>query len=778
MNANNRKSNLNSPVRRSRRWFAWIAYVFFLILFIAAGAVAGFYIGFKYDLPQVKSLETYRPDVITEIYSRNNRVIGQFAIQRRIIVPYKQIPETFVQAIIAAEDQNYYQHFGVDWQGILRAFYRNLKARSIVEGGSTLTQQLSKLLFLTPETSFERKIKEQILAIQIEKHYTKEQILTYYCNQIYMGDGTYGIASASQHYFGKELDQLTLEECAMLAAIPNSAFRYSPIHNIDRALQRRNYVLGRMFAEKMISAQEYRKALETPIILKPPQRKDETGAYFLEWVRRSLAQKYEMEEIWRKGLRVYTTLDIEMQMAAEDALKKGLREIDKKKGWRSGARNILKEGASDLQVYNETAWRNPLQEGSIVNGLVMEVKSNEALIRIGNLQARLDKKGVEWTGQSNLSQILHRGDLVPIKLEKLEDRPKISLEQHPEVQGALVLIDNATGGILAMVGGYDFETSKFNRATQALRQTGSVFKPLVYAAALESGMNPDDTVLDAPISFSDGLGKTWAPENYDGEFKGVITLRQAIAESRNVPAVRLGKHVGVNNLIRIARRFGISSPLQPFLPIAIGAAEVSLVEMVSALSVFPNSGILLKPYFIQRVEDYDHVEKEAHGPAQVQEVLKAEIAGKMTSLLMGSVLFGTSTRALHLERPVAGKTGTTNDSTDAWFIGFTPSYTCGVWVGFDDKQKSLGAKATGSSLALPIWIDFMKEILQDKPVEAFYLPEEVEAPPGTPGSWVTHQRATAPARIEPLELQEDKPLVAPTTTLPSSIEKPANSPNR
>ncbi len=771
MNALNGKSSPGRPHRRKSRWLAWVIYFFLLTIFIAGGAVAGLYVGFKYDLPEVKSLERYRPDVITEIYSRNNSVLGQFAIERRVILPYKDIPPTFLNAVIAAEDQNFFSHFGVDIQGILRALYKDIRAGAKVEGASTLTQQLSKLLFLTPETSWERKIKEAILAIQIENYYTKEQILTFYCNQIYMGDGTYGIASAAQHYFGKEPNELNLEECAMLAGILRSAFRYSPIYNPERALQRRTYVLGRMYAEKMISPQEYRTAMESPLNIKPRQRKKETAAYFLEWVRRSLAQKYETEEIWRKGLRVYTTLDVEMQLAAEAALKNGLREIDKKKGWRGRLRNVLQEGASDLEAFQDPSWRTPADVGSIVVGLVTEVKPGEAVLRIGSLRTHLDRKGSEWTGSVDLTRLLRRGDLVPVKIEKLAGAQAIiTLEQHPEVQGALVLLDNASGGVLAMVGGYDFDTSKFNRATQALRQTGSAFKPLVYTAAIESGMNPDDTVLDAYISFTDGLGKTWAPDNYDGQFKGVISLRQALAESRNVPAVRLGRHVGVTNIIRIVRRFGITSPMQPYLPIAIGASEVSLLELTSAYSVFPNSGILMKPYHMERVEDYDHVEKEAHGMPQMQEVVKSEVASKMTSLLMGSVLFGTSVRALHLERPVAGKTGTTNDSTDAWFIGFTPSYTCGIWIGYDDKQKSLGGRATGGNIALPIWIEFMKEVLRDKPVEPFYLSEGVEGPPEAPVGWVTHQKS-------PVTVPETAKDQAPTPTVADEVT-PAVAPEK
>ncbi len=754
--------------KRSRHWLVWIVYLLLLGVFMTVGALVGLYVGYRYDLPEVKSLENYRPDVISEVYAHDNRLIGQFAIQKRIIISYKQIPKRFIEALTAAEDQNFFRHYGVDFQGILRAAYKDIRAMGIVEGGSTLTQQLSKLLFLTPETSWERKVKEAILAIQIEKYYTKEQILTFYCNQIYMGDGTYGIASAALHYFGKDLDQVTLEECAMLAGLLNSPWKFSPVYNMDRALERRNLVLSRMLSEKMITPAEYRAAVESPIVLRPPQRRNESAAYFLEWVRRYLAQKYDTEEIWRKGLKIYTTLDLDQQKLAEEALRAGLRTVDKAKGWRGAPRNLFREGASQMENYSDPDWKVPLEEGHIVNALVMEARPAEARLRLGSLEARLDTKGVEWTGQTVLNRLLRKGDLVPVKIEKLQDgRVTVSLEQHPEMQGSLIALDNATGGIRAMVGGYDFGVSKFNRATQALRQTGSAFKPFVYTAALESGMDPDDTVLDAPISFSDGVGKIWAPENYDGKFKGVISLRQALAESRNVPAVRLGKHVGVTNIIHVARRFGITSPLQPYLPISIGASEVSLLEMTSAISVFPRQGILAKPFFINRVEDYDREERESHGPPRLQEVVRPEIAARMTSLLMGVVLFGTSTRARELERPLIGKTGTTNDSTDAWFIGAIPSMTVGIWVGYDDKAKTLGSKATGGSIALPIWIRYMKDVLQDKPVEPFIFPEGINGPPSAPANWIVRSMAVPPPQ-PPQAYPPPASSTASTTTIPSS----------
>lgn len=736
--------------RKGIRLLGWIVYLILLFFSVGFGTLAGLYFGFRYDLPEVRTLENYRPDVITEIYSDDNRVIGQFAIQKRVILTYSQIPKQFIRALVAAEDQNFYSHSGIDPQGILRAFYKNLMARRIVGGGSTLTQQLSKLLFLTPEQSFERKIKEAILSLQIEKHYSKEQILTLYCNQIYMGDGTYGIAAAAQHYFGKEVGDLNLVECALLAALPNFPWKFSPIYHPENALARRNYVLGRMLSEGFITRDSYEQSIKMQIKLRPLQRKNEVSAYFVEWVRRYLAQKYESEEIWRKGLRVYTTLNLDMQKAAEEAVRAGLRNIDKQRGWRGAPRNIFREGISRLEDFTDPEWKIAVDRGQIVQALALQVGPTSALLKISGFQALLSREGATWTGKSDISQLLRPGDVVPVLVNEVDYKAntlKVALEQTPEVQGALVAIENSTGEIKAMVGGYDFDTSKFNRATQALRQTGSTFKPFVYVTALESGMEPDDTVLDAPISFTDGLGRVWAPSNYDGKYKGLITLRKALAESRNLPAVRLGKRVGVSNIIRTARRFGITSPLQPYLPLAIGASEVSLLELTSAFSVFPSKGVLARPYFIKRVEDYDHIERESQWEAQVREAITPEIAAKMTSLLIGSVEFGTSVRAKELMRPLGGKTGTTNDFSDAWFLGFTPSLTCGVWVGYDDKQISLGEKATGSAMALPIWMDFMGNILKDQPVEQFEFPENVEAPPGARPGLVYHTKS-APATLQ------------------------------
>lgn len=704
--------------------FFWSFYFLLCFIFTGIGAFAGLYYSYSRNLPRVSALEDYRPDVITEIYADNGEVFGRFAIEKRVLVTYEQIPEKLKQAIIAAEDKNFFSHPGLDFFSMLRAAIKDLMARRLVEGASTLTQQLSRLLFLRPEKTFDRKFKEALLAMQIERHYTKEQIFTLYCNQIYMGHGHYGVAAAADFYFGKKLDELTVEEAALLAALAKSPIYYSPILNPGRALLRRNYVLERMADDGYISKEEAERLKKLPIKLKPPAREETTGQYFVEWVRRYLEERYETDEIWRKGLRVHTTLNLQMQQAAERALRRGLEEFDRRKGWRGPIGNILNgaSGPADeiLKRYEHEDWKRELLPGDVVAGLVVAVGRQEAKVRIGSFQATVGPNEIKWTGAESAGLILKRGDLAHFRIQTIDRQRgqlEVSLAQIPEVEGALVCIDNATGAIKAMVGGYDYNRSKFNRATQALRQVGSAFKPFVYAAALELGYRPDDTILDAPVSFSAGNGRLYSPNNYDRQFKGLISLRRALAESRNVPAIRLASHIGIQNLIRVVRRFGITARLQPYLPLALGASEITLLEMTSAFTTFPNGGVQARPFFVKRVEAYDGTIKE-ESIIRTREVISPEVADMMVELLRGVVEFGTATRAKELKRPVAGKTGTTNDYTDAWFIGFTPSLTCGVWVGYDTK-RSLGEKETGGRVALPIWIDFLAQVLKDKPVEEF-----------------------------------------------------------
>ncbi len=705
------------------RWLL-VFYGLLILTFLVAGTVSGILLGYEYNLPQIQSLEDYRPDVITAVYSDDSKVIGEFAVERRIVVPFEEIPPYMQLAVLAAEDDQFYNHSGINYISLLRAAYRDLVSMSRAEGASTITQQLSRLLLRSNEKTFDRKIKELLIAWKIEKRYSKRQILTLYCNQHYMGHGAYGVAAAADTYFGKQLKDLTIEECAMIGGLPRNPTFYSPRLHPDAALARRNYILDRMAAEQMIPAKLAAEAKARPLVLKARSREVETAPYFVEWVRQALADRYSTEAIWRKGLRVYTSLNVDMQAAATGALRDGLRVYDKRHGWRGPVENVLKSPSASLEAYSHPEWKNPLRVGDVVPGLVENIGDARVTVRIGKFRGEVGPKEIAWTHSKSPGAILKPGDLAYFQIVALNDderKVSVTLDQLPAVQGAMITIQNSTGEIKAMVGGYNFETSEFNRATQAMRQVGSTFKPFVYATALESGLTADSTIIDAPISYTDTLGRVWRPSNYDGKFKGQITIRQALTESRNVPTIKVASLVGIKNVVVMARRFGLAGPMEPYLPLAIGACEATPLEMASAFTVFPNLGFQPRPYFIRRIEDYDRVKKEETQP-QLKKVLEPETAEAMLALLRNVVESGTAAAAKSLGRPLGGKTGTTNDFTDAWFVGFSPSYTTAVWVGFDAKV-SLGNKETGAVVALPIWIKYMEAVLKDKPVEQFPVAE-------------------------------------------------------
>lgn len=709
-------------VRKRRRlpWWLFLLYGILVIFFALAGTAFGVLLGYEYNLPKIQSLEDFRPDVITDLYSDDNKVIGEFAIERRIVVSYEDIPAYLQLAILAAEDDKFFNHSGINYLSTLRAMYKDVILMRREEGASTITQQLARMLMGNMEKTFDRKVKELLVAWKIEKRYSKQQILTLYCNQHYFGQGAFGVAAAADTYFGKQLKELTLEECALIAGLPRNSTIYSPLLHPDAALARRNYILERMVTEQMISARTAAEAKAKPLILKPHTHNRDLAPYFVEWVRESLADRYTTDVIWRKGLRVYTSLNIEMQTAATKALREGLRNLDKKRGWRGPSDNVLKDPSVQLETYSNTEWRSLLRPGDLATGLVENVDDPQVTVRIGKYRAILGPKEIAWTKAKVPSEILKSGDLAIFQINALDEIHKTAtavLDQIPEVQGAFITLDNATGEIKTMVGGYDFEASEFNRATQAMRQVGSTFKPIVYSTALEKGLEPESPILDAPISFTDSLGRVWNPVNYDGKFKGRITLHQALIESRNVPTIRLASQIGIKNVLVMARRFGLSGQMEPYLPLAIGACEATPLEMATAFTVFPNLGIQPKPYFIRKIEDYDHVKKEQNEP-QTRKVLEPDIAEQMLGLLQDVVQNGTAKAAKVLNRPLGGKTGTTNDFADAWFVGFSPSITTAIWVGFDSR-KTLGDREAGAVVALPIWMQFMQEILKDKPVESF-----------------------------------------------------------
>jgi penicillin-binding protein 1A len=727
----------------------------FLVAFIVLGTAFGILRGYEYNLPPIQSLEDYRPDVITDVYSDDNKVIGEFAIEKRIIVSYDDIPPYLQLAIIAAEDDQFYHHSGINYYSNIRAVYKDIIRRSKSEGASTITQQLARMLLHNYEKTFDRKIKELLVAWKIEKQYSKQQILTLYSNLHNLGPGIYGVAAAADYYLGKQLKDLTLEDCALIAGLPRNPTLYSPRIHPAAALARRNYILDRMAAERMISLKFAAEAKSRPMLLKPLVHEDtEIAPHFIEWVRESLATRYSTDDIWRKGMQVYTTLNIPMQNAARRALREGLRSIDKKRGWRGPMGNVLSMPSASMDTYSHPSWRNPLHTEDIVVGLIQEVSGTEAVVKIGRYHGTIGPKEIAWTLTKTPGDLLKAGDLACFMIHSLDEERQtvtLSLEQRPQVEAAIIILQNSTGEIKAMVGGYDYTLSEFNRATQAQRQVGSTFKPIVYSTALEKGLTPESTIVDSPIRFTDRLGRVWQPANYDGKFKGPISIRQALTESRNVPTIKIAELVGIKNVVVMARRFGLSGALEPYLPLAIGAGESTPLEMAAAFTIFPNLGMQAKPYFIRKVQDYDHVQKEENLP-QTRQVLKPEIAEKMLGLLQNVVQHGTAMAAKSLGRPLGGKTGTTDNFTDAWFIGFTPSITAAVWVGYDEK-KTLGNKQSGAVVALPIWIDCMQEILKNAPVEQFASSqptdqisnESPDSPPARKNIFVEDLPGAAPA---------------------------------
>jgi penicillin-binding protein 1A len=672
--------------------------------------MAGLLIVYSTDLPQISELERYRPSTITELYDDQGRQIGSFALQRRVLASYDDFPKVLRDAILSTEDKTFETHWGINFWRVFGATYRDVTSSSRAQGASTLTMQLSRNLFLSPERHFSRKIQEAILALQIERRFTKQQIFALYCNQIFLGHGVYGFEAGAEYYFNKHAKDLKLEEAALLAGLPKGPAGYSPINAPDKALKRRNLVINNMLEDGKITAEEAGRAKTTPLRLNiQPDRSP--APYFVEEVRRYLEKKYGADEVHESGLRVYTSLDLDLQKSATQALLDGLAAYERRHGWKGQLKNVV-QGGETISKYQDADWQKPVAVGDYLHGLVVDIGLQFCKVKLGRYSATLGPAELAWTGRKLPKNLLAPGDVVYVKVLGLnsDGSAKVSLEQDSGAQGALLAIDNASGDIKAMVGGRDYGESKFNRATQAQRQAGSSFKPIVYTAAVDQGAEPDDLILDAPTTFN-SAGVPYSPHNFDHKFEGNITLRHAMAESRNIPAVKLAQRVGMPTVADYARRFGITSPILPFLPVALGAADLTLYEQTSAFTVFPNDGLRIEPRYIRKVTDYEgHVLEEDFPDAK--DVISQRTARTMVSLLEEVVKHGTASSAKKLNHPVAGKTGTTNDYTDAWFVGFTPSVTCGVWVGFDEK-KNLGDNETGGHTALPIWLDFMRAVVAD-----------------------------------------------------------------
>jgi penicillin-binding protein 1A len=692
-------------------------------LFIAValvGVISGVLFAYAGDLPLISELDDYEPSAITRVYASNGETLGEFAIERRLVVPYEAISPHLRQAIISAEDKDFNNHFGLSVSAMVVRLANDILHRRL-HGASTLTMQLARNLFpdeigfTVGDKSWERKIKEILVAIQIEKRYTKREILTFYCNQIHFGHGTHGVEAASRLYFGKRAKDLTLEEAAMIAGIIQLPARQSPYVDRSAATRRRNYALQRMAENGYITQEQADAAKKKPIVTRgQPQPVRSVAPFFTEEVRKHLEQKYGAKALYEAGLSVHTGIDIRLQRAANRAIDRGLRAVDKRRGYRRDKPNVATKGVT-LDAYRHARWSEPIAEDDIVPALVTAVSPAAARIRIGEESLDLRGDAIAWTRRAPPA-LFKVGDLIEVRVTKVDQAARItaaSLEQSPLVEGALVAIDNRTGQIRAMVGGFSFDRSKFNRATQARRQVGSLFKPFVYTAAIDRGYTPTSVIVDEPVSYDPGPGQPpYSPKNYDGKYEGSVTLRHALEDSRNVPAVRMMEALTPQQVINYAKRFGLESKLEPYLSLALGAADLTLLEMTSAYSVFPNGGVRMKPYPILKISDRDgNLLEETR--AEPEDVIRADTAFVMTNLLRGVVQRGTAGSAAKLGWPLGGKTGTTDDYGDAWFIGFDPDITVGVWIGHDER-KPIGHNETGGVAALPIWIEFMRAYLETR----------------------------------------------------------------
>lgn len=788
----NQKINRNPNRENAPRTWKTVLWQITLWGFLT-GLVLGFtgagILYFKYSdgLPDVRALKNYQPNIITKLYSDQDELIAEFFIEKRILVPFDEIPLHLKQATLAVEDSGFYYHPGIDPKAILRASIANFKAGHVVEGASTITQQLTKTLYLSPQKKIERKIREAILAIRIELIFTKDEIFEMYLNQIYYGHGSYGVGAAARTYFGKELKDLTIAECAMIASLPKAPTHYSPYNNLDKALKRRDHALRRMLHDGFITEEEYEAAVVEPLELGGVKGMLNKAPYFVEYIRQFIQENYGSQKLYRDGMKIYTTLNLENQISADRAVKMGLRRADKRYGYRGPLGNI--DPNLDLEVLNallmelnkrptdrhqktgeqggtasfpngstadpnlstvETvqAATNPVElfplvlfkEGELVKGIVTQIKDEEAAVYLGGAQGTIRLEHMDWARQPNpkldgkYHQITHprealsKGDIIEVKVLSVLDGGgwDLALEQEPETEAGLISLEAGTGYIKAMVGGYDFTKSQFNRATQAVRQPGSAFKPIIYATAIQDGYTPASIIIDSPVIFrekEDTFNK-WKPVNFEKKFYGPTSIRTALTHSRNVVTIKLLQNTGVPKAIQMARRLGITTDLANNLSIALGSSGVTLYDLVSAYSIFANQGVRIPPVPIRIIKDRNDEVLYAYEPMG-EPVLSPGIAYIITNMMESVVRHGTAhviTETLH--RPIAGKTGTTNDYNDAWFIGFSPELVTGVWVG-KDLDESLGVNETGTRTAIPIWTEFMESALRNLPVKSFPVPNDV-----------------------------------------------------
>ncbi len=747
-------------------------------------AFLGYFFYLLGALPKVDRLADYRPPILSQVFGTDGTLVGEFYLERRTVVPVDKMPKRLIQAFVSAEDSNFYRHKGIDYLGVLRAAFKNVVSMRKKEGASTITQQVAKSMLLTPEKKFSRKLKEAILAKRMEERLSKDEILYIYLNQIYMGAGAYGVQLAAETYFGKEVETLNLAEMAMLAGLPKAPNSYSPIKHLDRAKERQAYVLERMVKEGYITRAEADYAKAAPIVIQPLKKVNaDQSAYFLEQVRMQLVEKYGEERLYKDGLKIYTTMNGEMQRAAYDSVVNGLKALDKRQGFR-GAAKYLEE--AEVEPFCRKAEDEiddlSLKAGSVYQGVVTAVDpvNRELTVRVGDRTGTVPRKHMEWAGKLELvsgygkpeaKRAIGLGAVLELQV-KVPDQDRagavFALDQVPEAQAALIAIDPLTGGVRAMVGGYDFRKSQFNRAMQAKRNPGSAFKPIIYAAALDNGMTTASVIDDSQVEYESGQEKAWKPKNYDNTYRGPVTMREALTDSINVVSVKILERIGTSAAIEYAKKLGIASPMANNLTLALGSSSVTPMELTSAYGVFASGGYRTTPYFVTKVLDREgnvleevsepkipvftrissaSVENEeeveggegedeegsARQPAQpvlsaatggAYPVVPPETAFIMTNLMQSVVTSGTGGRARAVGRPVAGKTGTTNDMKDAWFVGFVPQLVAGVWVGYD-QERSLGSSGSGGQAAAPIWTEFMQRALSGVPVRHFQSPGNV-----------------------------------------------------
>lgn len=746
------------------------------LVFVAFLALAGYFSFLLVTLPKVDRLADYKPPIVSQVFGDDGSLVGEFYIERRTLVPVAKIPKKLIQAFVAAEDSNFYQHRGIDYLGVVRAAVKNIISFRKKEGASTITQQVAKSMLLTPEKKFSRKLKEAILATRMEKRLSKDEILYIYLNQIYLGAGAYGVQLASETYFGKDVDQLNLAEMALLAGLPKAPNSYSPIKHLAKAKERQAYVLERMVKVGYVTQSEADHAKSLPLVIRSRKIVNaDQSAYYLEQVRIQLEGKYGEDRIYKGGLKIYTTMNAEMQKAAYEGVVNGLKAVDKRQGFRGALQYLAQDKVDEFcRRTEEGIPSTSLKPGVTYQGVVtaMNVAKGDMTVRVGDRIGTLSRKNMAWVGKINLvesygkpagaKKSLPLGAVIEVSVLS-PDANKVgavfALDQEPEAQAALFAMDPKNGAVKAMVGGYDFKKSQFNRAMQARRNAGSAFKPIIYSAALDKGMTAASIIDDSQAEYDSGKAKAWKPKNYDNVYRGPVTMRTALTNSINVVSVKILESIGVGYAMEYGKKLGITSPLANNLTMALGSSSLTPMELTSAYAVFASGGYRVTPYFITKVVDGDGKVLEETTPLSVQvfsqmtsaikkpddqagqapetaapptnpsalapvQVISPETAYVMTNLMESVVSSGTGQRAKALGRPVAGKTGTTNDMKDAWFVGFVPQLVAGVWVGYD-QERSLGAGGSGGQAAAPIWTDFMLRSLAGIPPQSFVPPPNV-----------------------------------------------------